>query len=260
LGVTLSHLLPTLHGQILLLFGSIYLFFYWLKKNYTVAAMFITTYSLASFNILSNEGIAVMLPRVIDTTAGALIAYLVVRFIWPDWQSKQLPGFLLLAVAKNKRYFESTYQKGISDEAYFHNRQEAYHADNALASAWKGMRLEPKQMRQYEDKAFQLTNLNHALLSYISAFGVHRDADLSETARVYCEEVSEVLGYVDRLLKDGDQGAQWQSYLDIADRWEEDLDPLPKDTKSRRLGLIHNIAHATRELLLEAKEMVRLTG
>lgn len=260
LGVTLSHLLPTLPGQILLLFGSIYLFFYWLKKNYTVAAMFITTYSLASFNILSNEGIAVMLPRVVDTTAGALIAYLVVRFIWPDWQSKQLPGFLLLAVAKNKRYFESTYQKGISDEAYFHNRQEAYHADNALASAWKGMRLEPKQMRQYEDKAFQLTNLNHALLSYISAFGVHRDAELSEEERAYCEEVSEVLGYVDRLLKDGDQGAQWQSYLDIADRWEEDLDQLPRDTESRRLGLIHNIAHATRELLLEAKEMVRLTG
>src|SRR5690606_24249802 len=260
LGVTLAHLLPTISGQILLLFGSIYLFFYWLKKNYTIAAVFITTYSLASFNILSNEGIAVMLPRIIDTTAGAIIAYMVVRFLWPDWQSKQLPGFLLLAVSKNRRYFESTYQEGISDEAYFHNRQEAYHADNALASAWKGMRLEPKQMRQYEDKAFQLTNLNHALLSYISAFGVHRDADLSETARVYCEEVSEVLGYVDRLLKDGDQGEQWQSYLDIADRWEEDLDPLPKDTKSRRLGLIHNIAHATRELLLEAKEMVRLTG
>src|SRR5690606_15179294 len=260
LGVLLAHLLPTLLGQALLLLGSIYMFFYWLKKNYTVAAIFITVFVLASFNILSDEGIAVMSPRIIDTLIGGTIAYLVVRFVWPDWQFKQLPRLLLLAVAKNRRYFESTYRAGITDEAYFHNRRAAYRADNALASAWKGMRLEPKQVRVYEDRAFNLTNLNHALLSYISAFGVHRDADLSETARVYCEEVSEVLGYVDRLLKDGDQGEQWQSYLDIADRWEEDLDPLPKDTKSRRLGLIHNIAHATRELLLEAKEMVRLTG
>src|SRR5690606_38265705 len=165
------------------------------KKNYTIAAIFITTYALASFDILSDEGMAVMLPRIIDTTVGATIAYLVVRFLWPDWQSKQLPSFLLLAVSKNRRYFENTYHGSISDEAYFQNRQEAYHADNALASAWKGMRLEPKRMRQFEDKAFQLTNLNHALLSYISAFGVHRDADLSETARIYCAEVLEVLSY-----------------------------------------------------------------
>src|SRR5690606_23065128 len=258
LGVTLAYLLPTLPGQILLLFGSIYLFFYWLKKNYTMAAMFITTYSLASFNILSNEGIAVMLPRIIDTTAGAFIAYLVVRFIWPDWQSKQLPGFLLLAVSKNRRYFESTFQECISDEAYFHNRQEAYHADNALASAWKGMRLEPKQMRQYEDKAFQLTDLNHALFSDISAFGVHRYAALSNHQRVNCEEVSAVLGYVGKLLTQGGDRAQWQLYLDMADRWDDSLEQIQNDTESRRAGLIYNIAHATRELLLEANEMEKI--
>lgn len=258
LGVTLAHLLPTISGQILLLFGSIYLFFYWLKKNYTIAAVFITTYSLASFNILSNEGISVMLPRIIDTTLGALIAYLVVRFLWPDWQSKQLPGFLLLAVSKNRRYFESTYQEGISDEAYFQNRQEAYHADNALASAWRGMRLEPKQKRLFEDRAFQLTNLNHALLSYISAFGVHRYADLSNNERVFCEEVSAVLEYVGKLLTHKVEGTQGQSYLDMAHRWEDNLGQIQNGTDSKRAGLIYNIAHASRELLLEANEMVKL--
>ena len=258
LGVTSAHLLPTLPGQVLLLFGSIYLFFYWLKKNYTIAAMFITTFSLASFNILANQGIAVMLPRIIDTIVGAAIAYFVVRFLWPDWQSKKLPGLLLLAVSKNKRYFESTYQEGITDEDYFYNRQEAYHADNALASAWKGMRLEPKRLRQFEDRAFHLTNLNHALLSYISAFGVHRYASLSDNERAFCKEVSEVLAYVYDLLTHKNVGSNWQSHVDRAHCWEDNLEQLHRDTGSKRGGLIYNIAHAARALLLEASEMVNL--
>src|SRR5690606_1402286 len=221
LGVLLAHLLPTLLGQALLLLGSIYMFFYWLKKNYTVAAIFITVFVLASFNILSDEGIAVMSPRIIDTLIGGTIAYLVVRFVWPDWQFKQLPRLLLLAVAKNRRYFESTYRAGISDEAYFHNRRAAYRADNALASAWKGMRLEPKQVRVYEDRALNLTNLNHALLSYISAFGVHRYSGLTDRELALCYEINDVLGDVCALLTRNASNVSLQDQLVEAKRWDE---------------------------------------
>lgn len=258
LGVTLARLLPTLEGQILLLFTSIYLFFYWLKKNYVVAAIFITTYVLASFNILSNQGIAVMLPRIIDTLIGGTLAFLVVRFVWPDWQYKQLPGLLLHAVSKNKRYFESIYDKTVAEEAYLHNRRTAYNADNALASSWKGMRLEPKRMRQYEDRAFKLTNLNHALLSYISAFGVHRYADLSDKEHAFCREVSDVLGYVSKLLTNHADETQLQSYFQVANCWDENMDKLQTDAENQRAGLIYNIAHASRQLLIEATEMVKL--
>src|SRR5690606_34583282 len=252
LGVVLAHLLPTLIGQTLLLLGSIYMFFYWLKKNYTVAAIFITVFVLASFNILSDEGIAVMLPRIIDTLIGATIAYLVVRFVWPDWQSKQLPRLLLLAVAKNRRYFESTYREDISDDVYFHNRRAAYRADNALAYAWKGMRLEPKRLRQYEDRAFHLTNLNHALLSYISAFGVHRYANLSDGERVICRQINGVLDDVCGLLTRNARSVSLQEQLLEAQRWEEQLQELEGDSHSSKVRLLYNIAHAARELLVEA--------
>ena len=258
LGVLLAHLLPTLLGQALLLLGSIYMFFYWLKKNYTVAAIFITVFVLASFNILSDEGIAVMSPRIIDTLIGGTIAYLVVRFVWPDWQFKQLPRLLLLAVAKNRRYFESTYRAGITDEAYFHNRRAAYRADNALASAWKGMRLEPKQVRVYEDRAFNLTNLNHALLSYISAFGVHRYADLTDKELALCYEINDVLGDVCALLTRNASNVSLQDQIVQAKSWDEQLEELKGDSHSSRVRLLYNIAHAARELLLEASEMVRL--
>lgn len=252
LGVTLAQLLPTLAGQILLLMCSIYLFFYWLKKNYVVAAIFITTYVLASFNLLSEQGIAVMLPRIFDTLIGGTITYLVVRFVWPDWQYKQLPELLQHAMIKNKRYFESIYEGSVTEEEYLHNRRTAYNADNALTSAWKGMRLEPKDRKQYEEHAFTLTNLNHALLSYISAFGVHKHADrLTPEEEVFCRDVSMVLVYVIELLEGKADKSQLENLVNKAYYWEESLEEMQKDPINARAGLIYNIAHVSRELLVE---------
>lgn len=258
LGVTLAHLLPTLTGQILLLLTAIYLFFYWLKKNYIVAAIFITIYVLAAFNLLSSQGIAVMFPRIMDTLIGGIIAYLVVRFVWPDWQYRQLPRLLLQAVMKNKRYFESIYEGTVTEEAYLHNRRTAYNADNALTSAWKGMRLEPKNTRQYEESAFKLTNLNHALLSYISAFGIHKNAEyLTPEERAFCRDVSVVLHFVTELLTGTADKSQLEPLLQSANCWEDNIEKLQKDETNRRAGLIYNIAHVSRELLVEATSIVK---
>ncbi len=254
LGVTLAQLLPTHAGHILLLLGSIYAFFYWLKKNYTIAAIFITTFVLAIFNLISSQGVEVMLPRIIDTLIGGAIAYLVVRFVWPDWQYKQLPSLLHTAVVKNKRYFESIYDGSVSEEEYQHNRRTAYNADNALTSAWKGMRLEPKNSRQYEENAFNLTNLNHALLSYISAFGVHKHSeDLTEEERLFCQKVSGVLHYAAELLTGNADQSRLDALLQEASCWEERIEELQNDKTNRRAGLIYNIAHVSRELLIETK-------
>ena len=254
LGVALAQLLPTHAGHILLLLGSIYAFFYWLKKNYTIAAIFITTFVLAVFNLLSSQGVEVMLPRITDTLIGGAIAYLVVRFVWPDWQYKQLPSLLYTAVVKNKRYFESIYDGSVSEEEYQHNRRTAYNADNALTSAWKGMRLEPKNSRQYEENAFNLTNLNHALLSYISAFGVHKHSeDLTEEERLFCQKVSGVLHYAAELLTGNADQSRLDALLQEASCWEERIEELQNKKANRRAGLIYNIAHVSRELLIETK-------
>lgn len=254
LGVALAQLLPTHAGHILLLLGSIYAFFYWLKKNYTIAAIFITTFVLAVFNLLSSQGVEVMLPRITDTLIGGAIAYLVVRFVWPDWQYKQLPTLLHAAVVKSKRYFESIYDGSVSEEEYQHNRRTAYNADNALTSAWKGMRLEPKNSRQYEENAFNLTNLNHALLSYISAFGVHKHSeDLTEEERLFCQKVSGVLHYAAELLTGNADQSRLDALLQEASCWEERIEELQNKKANRRAGLIYNIAHVSRELLIETK-------
>lgn len=253
-GVVLTQLLPTLAGHILLMLASMYLFFYWLKQNYTIAVIFITTFVMGAFNLLANEGIEVIIPRVIDTIIGGALAYLSVRFIWPNWQYKRLPGLLQNAVAKNRRYFESIYDGSITEEAYLHNRRTAYNADNALTSAWKWMRLEPKNMRKYQDRAFNLTNLNHALLSYISAFGVHKSgADLSEKELDFCRDVSDVLQLVSEILTRNVDEEQIEANLQKANCWDEQTDAMMADPGNHRARLIYNIAHVSRELLVEAK-------
>ena len=259
-GVAMTQLLPTIPGHILLMLSSMYLFFYWLKQNYTIAVIFITIFVLGAFNLLSNEGIAVVFPRIIDTVVGGALAYLSVRFIWPNWQYKQLPGLLLTAVVKNRRYFESIYDGSITEEVYLHNRRTAYNADNALTSAWKWMRLEPKNMRRYQDRAFNLTNLNHALLSYISAFGVHKSAeDLSEKELDFCRDVSDVLRLVSEMLTNNADKVQIDDYLQRANCWDEQMEEMVNDAGNRRARLIYNIAHVSRELLTETKGIAALS-
>ena len=130
-----------------------------------------------------------MLPRIIDTLIGSALAYLSVRLLWPDWQYKRLPGLLDTALHQNAAYLRAVleeYQRtsGDDDLTYRVARRAAHRADNALALAWQDMQLEPRNRRRRLDQAFELTYLNHALLSYISAFGAHRQPWQDATAEI----------------------------------------------------------------------------
>ena len=258
LGVGLAQLLPTLTGQILLMLGTIYAFFFWVKQNYTIAAIFITIYVLAAFNLLAGAGVAVMLPRIIDTLIGGFLAYIVVRFIWPDWQYKQLPVLLHAAIGKNRHYFQTIYNESVTETEYLQIRRTANNADNALTSAWKDMRREPKSKRRYQQKAFRLTNLNHALLSYISAFGVHihkTEHPLGEDELRFCGYINHILQFVTETMSQNVDDSLFDQHIAQANNWEEEIAHAKYNTNIQRMALIHNIAHVSRELLEEAHRL-----
>lgn len=173
-GVILAYLAPTISGQTLILLLSIYLFFKYLKSNYIISVIFITVYVLEVYDLLNGSGVQMMLPRIINTIIGAVLAYLSIHFIFPEWQYKNLKPLLSQAVIKNKRYFESVMNPDISDEEYLHNQRSAHRADNQLTQVWKSMRIEPASKRKLLTASRNFTYLNHSLLSYISAFGAHR--------------------------------------------------------------------------------------
>ncbi len=179
-GTLVIQLLPTTMGTLVFMLASAYFFFFWLRRNYSVSVIFITTFVLAAFNLVTHQGAILMIPRLVDTLIGSVLALLTVRFIWPDWQYRHLPRLLNEALQKNAAYFGAIlaeYEQkspGDDDLPYRIARRAAHRADNALVLAWQNMQLEPRRRRQFLDQAFELTYLNHALLSYISAFGAHR--------------------------------------------------------------------------------------
>ncbi|MGE4585935.1 MAG: YccS family putative transporter [Mangrovibacterium sp.] len=182
-GVLIVRLLPTIAGQLVLMLLSAYLFFLWLRRNYAVSVIFITIFILCAFNLISSQGTAVMVPRLIDTLLGSGLAILSVRFLWPDWKDRKLPGLLRQTLMQNVHYYEAIvkeYQASSADDLEYRIvRRKAHQADNALVLAWQDMQVEPVRDREFRTRAFTLTYLNHAMLSYLSALGAHRHAGSS---------------------------------------------------------------------------------
>lgn len=179
-GVLVVQLLPTTAGQVVLMLVSAYLFFLWLRSSYATSVIFITVFVLCAFNLISSQGTVVMLPRLVDTLIGSALAILTVRFLWPDWQQKKLPALLSNAINMNTSYLQAIlneYRRQSSDDDFDYRlaRRKAHQADNALVLAWQDMQVEPGKLKTFREKAFALTYLNHALLSYLSALGAHRE-------------------------------------------------------------------------------------
>ncbi|MGL5947544.1 MAG: YccS family putative transporter [Aeromonas sp.] len=179
LGAPLLWLLPNLPAQLLCMGLAVFLFFTQVRNNYSAAVCFITLFVLLAFNLHGNGGFAVLLPRLVDTALGGLLAYGLVALLWPDWQYRRLPGLISQALSANVAYLQAVgAQLGAQRSEqidYVRVRQRALHADSELATAWQSMLVEPAKGRKQLDACYALTWHNHLLLSYISALGAHRD-------------------------------------------------------------------------------------
>lgn len=256
-GVIVAKLIPTLEGQIIVLLICIYCFNYWVKSNYILAVVFITIFVLEAFNIQSNKGILVLGPRLIDTLIGASFAFLSVRLLWPDWQYKQLDSYLKAAIKYNKRYFESVYKKGISANEYLHNQRSAHRSDNNLTNVWKGMKIEPKSKQKLITNARNLTYYNHSLISYISAFGIHKNRiQITPDEVAYCEKVSQSLNNIINLWEN--QNASFDVQIQENEALVETLRKLKDDSgEHKNYNFIFNVANVSKELFLETLDLIK---
>ncbi|WP_320019544.1 YccS family putative transporter [Labilibaculum manganireducens] len=260
-GVLFVQILPTLAGQVILLLVAAYAFFVWLRKNYALAVVFVTIFVMAAFNLIAGKGIVVMGARVMDTIIGAVLAIIVVRFMWPDWQYKRLPNLLSTALEKNRNYFTCILQEykelNEDDLNYRIARYRANQADNALALSWRGMKLEPKKHQKFQKHAFALTYLNHALLSYLSALGSHRDIK-----NYISDDQWEMFGNIESELSKAVSGLQkseacdpTQSLKTFIDNLGQKITEIERGTERQKLVLLYNIAEVTEQLLEEASKL-----
>ena len=179
IGVPVLWLFPELHLQLGIMGLAAFLFFTQVRSNYSAAVCFITLYVLMAFNLLDGIGFAILGPRLLDTLLGCLLSYALVAWLWPDWQYKRLPTLIANSLSANAKYLSavlaSLHRQRDESLDYRVARKCAHLADSELAMAWQSMLVEPSKRRRFLDLCFTLTWRNHALLSYISALGAHRD-------------------------------------------------------------------------------------
>jgi uncharacterized membrane protein (TIGR01666 family) len=243
-------------GQVLFMLASAYLFFFSLKMTYSISVIFITTFVLCAFNIIAQVGVVVMMPRMIDTLIGSALTILAARFMWPAWQSHRLPKLLTEALIKNTAYFRETikeYQQTADEDDYDYRiaRRAAHRADNALVLAWRDIQFEPRRQQKHQEEAFRLTYLNHALLSYLSAFAAHRtqsagDAEVLNLA----EEILRALeNACDQLTAEFEVPGADVRVVDTLDLIRQRLDLSARELAQVQYTILYNLADVTGQML-----------
>ncbi len=257
LGALLLHIFTNTAAQVILMLGSAMAFFYWVRTRYSIAVIFITTFVISAFNIISKDGgINIMIPRLVDTLLGASLSFLTIRFLWPGWQYHRMPGLISKAMRKNMAYLQavvSEYKETSSDDlGYRIARREAHLADNDLAVAWNSMRQEPKSKRKLMQHAFTLTYLNHALLSHISALGAHRETNMPTIENIdgITERITHALSDASEyLITTPHQLPPELSPLLL--KLKEQIEDADPGLKKQQLRLFYNITGTTSKIIKE---------
>ena len=157
------------------------LFFFFRTTRYTLATAGITPFVVLSFNQVS-DGYGLIVPRLLDTLAGSLIAGLSVWLILPCWNSQRLPRLAADTLRRQSLYFSEIMAQyggaGRHDNlAYRIARRDAHNADAAFSSALTAAFKEPAYLRRHLESGTRFLVLSHTLLNYLSALGAHRNAE-----------------------------------------------------------------------------------
>ncbi|HBO37945.1 MAG TPA: TIGR01666 family membrane protein [Pasteurellaceae bacterium] len=181
-GVLVGSLLPymasTLEAKLGIVVLTSTLFHFFRTNNYSFSTFFITIQVLASFDIMGFDIYIATAPRLIDTLIGAVIAWLAVSYLWPDWKYLQLNKVSHQVIQSNAKYLlyiisQLQFAKG-DDLKYRIVRRKTHENLTALNNTVSNMNSEPEKYASYLPQGFELLKINYSLLSYISALGAYR--------------------------------------------------------------------------------------
>ncbi|OTG96300.1 YccS family putative transporter [Acinetobacter sp. ANC 3832] len=178
LGIPILYFVPSIEGQLVLIVICGVSFFYLRSKKYAMATLMATLMVLLIFN-LKGSGYAIILPRIIDTLLGCLIAWFAVSFIWPDWNFRNISNNIRKSSQATLDYFDAIveqYQQGKNNSVdYRKARRFAHNAQIELSNMISSLSTEPNPNQTLIHNAFRYLVYSHSQLSYVSALGSHRE-------------------------------------------------------------------------------------
>lgn len=181
IGWALLELFPTPLLQALFVVLAAVAFFLLRTRRYALATAAITIFVMLSFNQVG-DGYGLIVPRLLDTLAGSVIAGLAVWRVLPSWNAPKLPKLAAASLRAQAGYFLAIMgQYGVvgkeDDLAYRIARRNAHNADAAYSGALNAAFAEPARVSRNVPAGIRFLVLSHTLLNYLSALGAHRNAE-----------------------------------------------------------------------------------
>lgn len=156
---------------------SMILGFAFTTTNYKVGATFVTMYVVFIYGLQTPHIQDVVQYRILDTVAGAVLAFVANHFFWPTWEFLSVPSHTENAVKANRDYLreisELYNKKGEIPVSYRLARKEAFIEIGNLMASFQRMAQEPKSKQKSLQQVYKLAVMNHTLLSSLASLGTY---------------------------------------------------------------------------------------
>ncbi len=169
------------NGVVLFIFmvAAMILSYSLLQKKYLASVIFITVYVLLAFHFLHPSDFTKLAgDRILDTLIGSVIAFLVSRFVLPNWESEQIETYMQESLLALRDYFEKA-AAGFTGPmphitALKLARKEVFVTLANLSDTFQRMLNEPYNKQPESLHAFVV--LQHSLGSHIASLSVYERA------------------------------------------------------------------------------------
>lgn len=171
---------------------------YWLThSDYKIGVIFITTYVIFMYGLLTPNYESLLVYRVIDTIIGALLAIIATHLLWPSWEYLNVKTYLSKSITANRKYIEQIklyyIKKGEPTTDYKLARKHAFIEVGNLMSSFQRMAQEPKSKQKNKSEIYELTVLNQTLLSAAASVGTyiqsHQTTEASQAFGIVMDKV-----------------------------------------------------------------------
>jgi uncharacterized membrane protein YccC len=169
-----------------------------IRTKYFIAVVFMTVYIVIAFHLLKSGNInTVLQDRVVDTTIGSVLAFILLFVIPPKWEHETINQLCADLLETGKKYF--TYISGtfvgkpFENQPYKLKRKATYVALANLGDAFQRMLNEPKSKQQKGEQLHQLIVSGHVLVSHIATLSSYRQQYASTYRLKSFEPVIEII-------------------------------------------------------------------
>jgi uncharacterized membrane protein YccC len=157
--------------------ATMFMFGYWVKRNYAIAIFFVTLFLVLLTEATGPVTIAFTLERLGATLAGGIFALLAAQVFWPVWERDRLPAILAAAFRATNDYLQLLLDRiangGTFDGVAVNAKRRAEAATTAAFSSLQRMNGDPQNRREGLEHAATLVNGNHRIIRALAVVAVH---------------------------------------------------------------------------------------